>query len=179
MATISQFKAQMAQGGARPNQFAVELSFPAGVLQATGGADVATTAEFLCKAAQLPASTLEDITALYRGRPVHFAGERTFAPWTVSIYNEANFAIRNAMETWHNLIVQYSATNGSVAPSSYQVDMSVYQLNRNDRIIKTYRFYDAYPTSIGAIGLDFDANNQIEMFDVEFTYNYFTASNVV
>lgn len=179
MATISGFKAQMAQGGARPNQFRVELTFPALVLGTTGGPAVANAAQFLCKAAALPASTLEDITTLYRGRPVHFAGERTFAPWTVSIYNEANFAIRDAMETWHNFIVQYSATNGSVAPTTYQVDMSVFQLDRNDRVIKEYRFYDAYPTSVGQIGLDFDANNQIELFDVEFTYNYFTASNVV
>jgi hypothetical protein len=32
------------------------------------------------------------------------------------------------------------------------------------------------PTNIGAIQLDFDQQNQIEQFDVEFTYNYFTSN---
>jgi hypothetical protein len=63
-------------------------------------------------------------------------------------------------------------------PSDYQVDMSVHQLDRNDAIIKTYRFYDAYPTSVGQIALDFEQNNQIETFDVEFTYNYFTTDGI-
>lgn len=176
MPTISNFKAQMARGGARPNQFRVQLTFPS--IVGAQGTISAYTGQFLCKSAQLPASTLEDIAVSYRGRPVHFAGERTFAPWTVSVYNDENFQIRNAMERWSNLVLSYTATNGIVSPSDYQVDMSVFQLNRNDDVIKEYRFFDAYPTSVGAIGLDFDANNQIELFDVEFTYNYFTASDI-
>lgn len=176
MATISSFKAQMQGGGARPNQFRVELTFPVlvgGVASAAGNA-----AQFLCRSASLPASILEDITTAYRGRPVHFAGERTYQPWTVSVFNETNFLIRNALERWHNIIVNYDATNGVTRPGDYQVDMAVYQLDRNDRVIKTYRFYDAYPTNIGQITLDFEQNNQIEMFDVEFTYNYFTTDGI-
>ena len=177
MSTISEFKAQMAFGGARPNQFRVELGFPAflsGSVNAAGYAGY-----FLCKSATLPASTVEDITTFYRGRPVHFAGERTFAPWTVNVLNDNNFLIRNIMETWSNQIVNYSATNGMIAPSMYMAGMmTVYQLDRNDTPIKSYTFYDVYPISVGQIGLDFDQNNQIETFDVEFMYNYFVASNV-
>lgn len=176
MATISAFKAQMQGGGARPNQFRVELTFPAfvgSIASAAGGA-----AQFLCKSAQLPASTVEDITSLYRGRPVHFAGERTFQPWSISVYNDTDFLIRNTMERWQNNILNYTSTNGIMRPTDYQVDMSVYQLDRNDRIIKTYRFYDAYPTNVGQIQLDFESNNQIETFEVDFTYNYFTTSGI-
>jgi len=171
MTTISQFKAQMTGGGARPNQFRVELSFPTfvGVAGVTGLAG-----QFLCKSTTLPASTIEDITAWYRGRPVHFAGERTFAPWRVAFYNDSNFGLRNAFELWSGTISNYSATNGTVNPGNYQVDMLVHHLDRNDNIVKTYRFYDAYPTNVGEIGLDFEQNNQIELFDVDFTYNYFT-----
>lgn len=176
MATISAFKAQMQGGGARPNQFRVELTFPAFVGSIASAAGNA--AQFLCRTAVLPASTMEDITAAYRGRPVHFAGERTFAPWTVGIYNDTNFLIRNVMERWHNGVLSYTATNGIMRPSDYQVDMTVYQLDRNDRAIKTYRFFDAYPTSVGQIALDFETNNQIEIFDVEFTYNYFTTTGI-
>jgi len=176
MATISAFKAQMQGGGARPNQFRVELTFPAfvgGVASAAGNA-----AQFLCRTAQLPMSNMEDIITQYRGRPVHFAGERTFQPWTIAVFNDTNFLIRNAMERWHNGVLNYSATNGVTRPSDYQVDMTVHQLDRNDRIIKSYTFYDAYPTNVGAIGLDYEQNAQIEQFDIEFTYNYFTTTGI-
>lgn len=176
MATISAFKAQMQGGGARPNQFRVELTFPAfigSVASAAGNA-----AQFLCRSASLPASTVEDIPAFYRGRPVHFAGERTFSPWSVNIFNDTNFLVRNVMERWHNVMLNYTATNGVLRPADYQVDMSVYQLDRNDRIIKTYKFFDAYPTNIGQIQLDFEQNNQLENFDVEFVFNYFTTDGI-
>ena len=54
--------------------------------------------------------------------------------------------------------------------------MNVFQLDRSGAIIKSYKFIDAMPTNIGAIQLDFDQQNQIEQFDVEFTYNYFTSN---
>lgn len=173
MANIADFKAQMIGGGARPNQFRVELTFPSYV---TLGIVAGQRAQFLCKAAQLPASTIETIPVLYRGRPVNFAGERTFQPWTVSIYNDTTFGIRNALEQWQSGIQNYNTTRGRVNPTDYQVDLTVHQLDRNGATIKTYKFVDAFPTNISAIGLDYEQQNAIEQFDVEFQYNFFTSN---
>lgn len=173
MANIADFKAQMIGGGARPNQFYVQLTFPSYVGL---GVVAGQQAQFLCKTAQLPSSTIEPITALYRGRPVQFAGERTFQPWTVSIYNDTSFNIRNALEVWQNGIQNYNTTLGRTNPRDYQVDLSVFQLDRSGAIIKSYKFVDAMPVNIGPIALDYDQQNQIETFDVEFTYNYFTSN---
>ena len=169
MANISEFKAQMIGGGARANQFRVELAFPSFV---TAGALVGLNSQFLCKAAQLPASTVDNVAVMYRGRAVNFAGERAFAPWTISIYNDTTFSIRNAMERWSDGVLNMGQTNGRTNPRDYQVDLLVHQLDRNGATVKTYKFVDAYPTSIGQIALDYETNNQIEIFDVEFTYNY-------
>jgi len=173
MANIADFKAQMIGGGARPNQFRVELVFPSYV---SLGVVAGQRAQFLCKAAQLPASTVENIGVLYRGRPVNFAGERTFQPWSVAIYNDTTFGIRNALEQWSNGVQNYNSTNGRVNPTEYQVDLNVHQLDRNGAIIKSYKFVDAYPTTISAIALDYEQQNAIELFDVEFTYNFFTSA---
>ena len=173
MANIADFKAQMIGGGARPNQFRVELTFPSYVAL---GVVAGQRAQFLCKAAQLPGSTIENIPVLYRGRPVNFAGERTFQPWTISIYNDTTFGIRNSLEQWQSGIQNYNSTTGRVNPTDYQVDLNVHQLDRNGAIIKSYKFHDAYPTSISAVGLDFEQQNAIEQFDVEFTYNFFTSN---
>lgn len=173
MANIADFKAQMIGGGARPNQFRVELTFPSFV---TLGVIAGQRAQFLCRAASLPASTIETISIPYRGRPVNFAGERSFQPWTVSIYNDTTFNVRNALEQWQSGIQQYNTTNGRTNPTDYQVDLSVHQLDRNGGSIKTYKFTDAFPTNIGAITLDYEQQNAIEQFDVEFIYNFFTSN---
>lgn len=176
MSTISAFKAQLQGGGARPNQFRVDLNFPAFI--GSAGSAAGNAAQFLCVASSLPASNVTDVTIAYRGRPVYLAGERVFQNWAVSVLNDTNFLIRNALEKWSNGIANYTTTNGILRPSDYQVDLSVYQLDRNDNVLKTYRFFDAFPTSIGGINLSYGSNNEIETYEVQFAFNYFTASKI-
>lgn len=173
MANLSDFKAQLIGGGARANQFRVDLTFPSYV---SAGAAVGINAQFLCKAAQLPGSTIENMPVYYRGRVVNFAGERSFAPWAVTVYNDTTFTIRNALEKWSDGVLNHSQTNGRVNPRDYQVDLLVSQLDRNGATVKQYKFIDAYPTSVGPVGLDYEQNNQIETFEVDFTYNYWTST---
>lgn len=170
MADISNFKAQLTGGGARPSQFSTIITFPNWV---AGGTLAGQQTQFLCKATSLPGSSVENIGVMYRGRPVNFAGERSFAPWSISVYNDTSFNIRNAFEDWSKGIQAYSEIKGRTNPSDYQRDMVVNQLDRSGAIIKGYKFFDAYPVEIGAIGLDYEATNQIEMFDVTFVFNFF------
>lgn len=172
MAKISDFKAQLSSGGARTNQFRVDITYPSYV---TTGIVAGQQGQFLCKAAQLPASDITNMEMFYRGRPVNFAGERTFQPWTISIYNETSFNIRNAFEQWSHGIQNLNSTEGIVNPRDYQVDMAVHQLDRNGATVKSYKFVDAYPITISTIQLDYD-NPQIELFDVTFVYNYWTSN---
>lgn len=173
MAQISDFKAQLTGGGARANQFRVNLTFPSYVTQ---GVVAGQQAQFLCKSAQLPAATIENMQINYRGRQVNLAGERTFETWPVTIYNDTSFNIRNAFEQWSHGIQNLADTTGRVNPRDYQVDLSVDQLDRNGAIVKSYKFVDAYPTVISSIALDYDTVNQIETFEVVFQYNYWTSN---
>lgn len=174
MPTISDFKSQLAQGGARSNQFTVQLTFPA--VAAAGDAD--RSASFLCNATSLPAVTIDNIPLAYRGRPVNFAGERSFAPWSVTIINDGDFKIRDAFERWSHAIANMQQTNGLVNPIDYQSQLTVFQMDRNDVDLKQYDFYDAYPIEIGQMGLSYD-NPQIQTFDVTFQYNWYEPSRVV
>lgn len=172
MANISEFKSRLTGGGARANQFRAQLFFPAFV---DNGNSAGEEAQFLCNSAQLPSSTIDPITVLYRGRPINFAGERTFAPWTVSIYNDTNFNIRNALEQWSDGIQNVDATTGVTNALDYQMDLQVQQLDRNGAVIKTYTFIDAFPTEVGDIALGYDQGTAIETFNVTFLYNYWTS----
>lgn len=174
MSTIAEFKSQMQQGGARPNQFMVSITFPPFV---QNNALAGQKLQFLAKSAQLPSSTVSDVPVSFRGRPVHFAGEREFEPWTIEVYNDNDFIVRDAFETWVDTIQNAESTNGTMRPSAYQYQMQVMQMDRNDAIVKRYTFYDAWPMSVGQIALDWDANNQIEIFPVTFQYNYWMSDS--
>jgi hypothetical protein len=169
MASVQDFKSKLIGGGARANQFMVKLNSPAGVN--VNGA-VLDSVRFLCKAASIPASTVDDIPLQYRGRTLHVAGERTFAPWTVSIYNDTTFGIRSWLENWSQTIQDHSSTFGTTTPLLYQANLEVHQLDRSGAGIRSYQFISAYPVEIGPIGLDYDQTNAIETFDVTFIYDY-------
>ena len=36
----------------------------------------------------------------FRGRKIYIGGDRTFDTWSITVLNDTNFKIRNAMERW-------------------------------------------------------------------------------
>jgi hypothetical protein len=168
---VDDFKSKLVGGGARPNLFKVTLNFPTYV----EGSD-AELASFLCRAGQLPGSTIPAMPIAFRGRQLQMAGDRVFEPWAITIMNDTNFTVRNSIERWMNGINEHSANTGRVNPADYQVDLTVDQLDKDEVVLKTYKFISAFPTALSPIDLAYDANDQIEEFTVEFTYQYWTSN---
>ena len=190
--TLSQFKSRLAGGGARPNLFEVSIpTFPSAIVDAWGSGDQSEngTFKFLCKAAQLPASNTSSFQVPFRGRNLKVAGDRTFDAWTVTIINDEDFQLRTAFERWANTISKLDDATGVTNPSSYMTDAYVTQLGRgaerfattneggNSAVLRTYKFYDIFPTRISEIALSYDDGDQLETFDVEFDIQYFTIGN--
>jgi len=190
--TLSQFKSRLAGGGARPNLFEVSIpSFPSSIIDAWGSGDQSEngTMKFLCKTANLPASIVTEVPVPFRGRTLKVAGDRTFEPWTVTIINDEDFQLRTAFERWMNVISKLDDATGVTNPSSYMTDAFVQQLGKGaerfattnnggeSSVLRTYKFYDIFPTNISAIGLSYDTANEIETFDVTFQVQYFTIGN--
>ena len=98
--------------------------------------------------------------------------------WTVTVYNDTDFMIRNAMERWNNGINDLVTNTGVSNPSDYQTDLFVEQLDRDDVVLKSYIFRNSFPTQLSAISLDVTTNNAIETFDITFKYQHFEASGV-
>lgn len=178
---------------ARPNLFHIELGFPAiaenvpfigGEPGATGPAaeglaglgknnpsNAATVGitTVLAKAANIPASTVGVIDVPYRGRVLKIAGDRTFEPWTVTILNDAGFALRSKFEAWSTNIqaLQQNLQNTS-SPGEYCADAIVRQFNRQGAVAKSYKFHQIWPSNISAIDLAWDSNDTPEEYTVEF-----------
>ena len=175
--SLSQFKSQLAGGGARPNLFEVSIpSFPDAVATSDWSNEYQKTFKFLCKAAQLPASTVSPITVPFRGRNLKVAGDRTFAPWTVTIINDTTMDTRNALERWMNGINAHTANTGLTNPVDYQADLVVEQLDKDGTTTKTYNFRGAFPTAVGSISVSYDNADVIEEFDCEFAVQYWESN---
>lgn len=187
--TISGFKSKLAGGGARANLFEVQIpSLPSNITWAS------EDFSFLCKTAALPASNIGSVDLPFRGRILKVAGDRTFDPWTVTIINDENFKLRTAFEQWANLMNKLDNATGATNPGSYMTNAFVHQLGRgasggresttNDSAstngtsispLRTYKFYDIFPTNVGQIDLSYDSSDEIETYQVEFQVQYWTA----
>ena len=182
---LTDFKTALAQGGARPNLFEVEIS--AGTLPTGVHKFNEPKFKMLCKAAQLPASNVASIDVPFRGRTFKVAGDRTFDTWTITVINDNDFNIRRSMEEWMQFVAQYEDGSGATSPDSYMKNATVHQLGRQKskigggtdnaygdglQIVKSYQFKDIFPTNVSAIDLSFDSSDTIEEFTVEFQVNF-------
>ena len=182
--SINDFKSRLRGGGARPNLFKVDIP---GFF---GNDDTFT---YLCKAAAIPASVVASIDVPFRGRILKVAGDRTFEPWTITVINDENFAIRRKFEEWMQEIAQYSDASGYSDPVGYMKNALVTQLGRKHpgkegdkeasqgsdlahyegnglSEIAHYTFFSIFPTNLSAIELNYESTNAIEEFQVEMQF---------
>ena len=169
--SISNFKSKLTGGGARANLFEVVLTFPDAAQPDTAVLD---KSRFLVKGANLPASNVAQIEVPFRGRVLKIAGDRTIDSWTVTVINDTDFGVRSAFERWMNTINRMSDNTGLTNPADYQADAYVYQLDRDGSTLRSYRFYDTFPTQVGPIELSYDAQG-IQEFTVELQVQYWEA----
>jgi len=179
--TISDFKSRLVGGGARPNLFEVRMTDLPDFVEGWPS----ETFQFMCKAAALPASNIAAIDVPFRGRIFKVAGDRTIDTWTITIINDEDFRIRNAMEAWMDGIAKLSNNLGATNPSAYMRNATVFQLGRGanprsenadgDRnaVLAEYEFIDMFPTNISQIDLSYDSSDTIEEFTVEFQVQSF------
>ena len=188
--SISKFKTALAGGGARPNLFEVRLtSIPGGVEWDSDNF------KFMCKAAQLPASTIANIDVPFRGRIFKVAGDRTIENWTLTIINDEDFKYRTAFEGWMQHILRLENNTGTTSPQEYMTNADVIQLGRGNQMESTgstegsyddsatgvtvsglarYQFQDIWPVNVSSIDLSMDNSDQIEEFTVEFAVQSFS-----
>ena len=173
--TISQFKTALGGGGVRPNLFEVRLD-ASNLTEFMGGVPAENLA-FMCKAAALPAQNVASIDVPFRGRQFKVAGDRSIDNWTITVINDENFAVRNAMEAWSQSIVDLATNQGQIAPTNYMSSADVFQYSRQKGdgesvgVLKQYRFTDIFPVTVGDIALSYESGDTIEEFDVEFAVN--------
>jgi len=178
---VSKFLTTIGQG-VKPNMFLVDIFFPTDVKLASADQSLVN---ILCKSAALPGSNLGVIEVPFRGRTVKIAGDRTFDTWSVTFFNDKDFKSRAFFELWMDNINTHEANTAPLfrpqsSAGGYMANLEVKQLEKtkaeNGEIIRTYKLWHCFPTSVGQIDLAYDSNDQIEEFTVEFQMSYWTAT---
>lgn len=171
---INEFKAGLPFGGARNTLFQVTITNPV-----NSAGDLRTP--FNVTAASLPPLSLGQVKVPYMGRSIPLAGDRVYPPWNVTVINDEDFLIRNAMENWNNAINTFEGNVNAFAtdsPNEYKSQAQVFQYNKRNQIIRTYQFNGIWPAEITEIELDWGATDRIQSFQVVFAYDNWSVSGV-
>ena len=162
---INEMRSELVYGGARQNLFQVKIENPA-------NSSAYLKTPFMVTASQIPESQLGIIPVYYFGRQMKLAGDRQFGDWTVTILNDEDFLVRNAMEEWSNRINRLERNVRDIR--RYKGTAEVTQFDKGGNPIRTYEFQGIFPSVISPIELDWSTTDQIEQFQVTFQYDYWT-----
>ena len=171
--SATQFKSNLAQGGARPSLFHVELQYPSAVKNIPS-----KPSKFFIKGTSIPASTIGAYDVFFHGKPIKIAGDRTFDTWETTIINDEDYGIRIALEKWMDLISNhqlntrskdnFDITEGEGAP--YKRDIWVTQYGKDGEHKHHYHFLGAFPTALSTIALDW-GTQEIEEYTCTWTFD--------
>ena len=172
---IEEIRSQLTLGGARPSLFQVTITNPV-----NSAADIKVP--FLVRASSVPASNLGTVQVPYFGRTIKLAGTRTYSAWGVTVINDEDFLIRNAMEQWSHAINSARGNLralGSASPLLYKATAEVTQFSKTGIPVRTYRLNGIFPTAVEGMALDWSQGDQIQEFNVSFEYDYWEVSGGV
>ena len=165
---INSFREELEFGGARASLFSIELQNP---VDGRGDDKI----RFMARATALPTSSVGFSEIPYFGRTIKVAGQRRYDDWLITVINDEDFAVRHALEAWHNSLNSHEPNvrdSGYQRPESYKRDGSVIQYSKAGDILRKYKFVGCFPSDLSAIGLDWAQADVIEEFQVNFKYDY-------
>ena len=184
MANLTSFKGKIGYG-IRPNLFMVQVTnLEANLAESdkVNGSDADFT--FLCRSAGIPASTIGTVEVPFRGRVIKLPGDRTFESWTITVMADESMEVRAYFEKWMEKLNKHE--NGAGYTEDFASTLKVSQLARGTStsdalkdphsVVRSYDFYNAFPTNIAQIDLSYDNNNTIAEYTVEFQYDWWEAS---
>lgn len=178
--SVTDLRNGMNLGGARPTLFKIQLTLPSTVSGLVNGGALRKL-QISCRASELPASQLGNMPMAFMGRTINNPGDRTFSPWTVRIYNDEDFMVKDMFENWSNIINSRLGNirqTGTSAPLEVKANGTISQYSRVDdnTPIRTYTFQGAWPQNVEGIQTDWGALDQVEEFGVTFMFDWWDVS---
>ena len=168
---VNTFTSKLKGGGARTNLMWCSMTPPQGI---AGMSDWT----YLCKASQIPASTITAVEVPYFGRNVKVAGEsREFAPLTTTVVQDEGHAIYNGLVSWMSFLnapMQNTSKAGIFAArNSYTTQITLQMYKKDGVKDQDWVFVNCWPSNMSPIDLNWDSVNTIQEFTVDWQYDYY------
>lgn len=164
--SITNFK-QSFNGGTRANRFEVRIvdGWP-------GMSPYALDTKFKIIATQFPTAQLNAITIPYRGRPVNFAGDRQYSPWTITVYDDNNVDnLWRAFNKWKEMLDGHKTHKSSdFTYKTLQKRWEVLQYDANGNTIRHIQLQRCWPSVVGQINLDMGSTDLVA-FTVQLVFD--------
>ncbi|ALY07000.1 tail tube protein [Vibrio phage vB_VmeM-32] len=128
--------------------------------------------KFKCKAAALPGAAVEAIPVSYQNKKIKIAGDRTFEDWNISVYNDDEHDTRQSFLDWQALAQSQNREISGETPETYKKLGIIRQLNRKGVVTKTYTINGIWPTNVQEVQLDWDTNNEVQVFEVTLSVDW-------
>lgn len=148
---------------ARPNKFLIEIP------------SLSEKFRFMAKGGTIPGFATGEVSRGFMGRKVYLAGDIQFEPWTIQVYNDAEFGTWDELHAW---FYQTDSTDGTVfgaTPAEYKRQGFVHHYKRDttgQTPSKSFGLQGLFITGMSEIRLDWEDNNSVEIFDVTFRFDY-------
>lgn len=154
------------KGLAKPTQFLIEFTLPAGVVGSLDTRDLS----ILCQTTSLPTRTITTVD--YAGTQRHsfkIPSGYSFDSLTCTFLVGNDFFPKNLFDNW---------INRSVDPLSYRVryleqyssTVRIYQLDTEGNFIYGIKLNHAFPTDMNSLELDAGATDSVHKLNVTFSY---------
>ena len=169
---ISDFKAALPYGGARPTLFDFTVTGAPSAVDTTNLGNM----KHYCNVSAIPALTVTPIERVYFGRTVKIPGDMVFADLSTSFINTEDYSVRNEIETWMNAINGHSGNKSDLLNSTgdWQGEGTLTQYSKDGKSLMVYTFVGLWPQTVAEIALSYDTVSDIETYDVTWSYNYYT-----
>jgi len=168
--------------GTRPNRFKITGSFPSAVTSTNltqNASDTTARFDIYCKATSLPGSSIGVIPVAWQGRIVKFSGERTYADWSIQIYDSSTPAqgLKQTFETWINLmnhrekhVLDYSLTSDWTVYSGDVVNSVA--TSADSGYSQSHVLRHCFPIDISPIDMSYDMTDTFAEFTVTMAYDF-------
>lgn len=137
--------------------------------------DSDSTVTAFARSSTLPSYTIGVVEVPFQTQKWRIAHTAEFdGKWSVKFLCDEGHAVRNKIIGWMQRAYDPSITRNG-APIEYKADnIKAVQLDRTSTAVVQYQFVGMFPTKVNEIEISHSASEEPEMFDTEFTYDYWT-----
>jgi hypothetical protein len=182
MANMNEIISVSGAGYSRPNRFWVLIPPPRIFLnQSSGRVEQKDLRQILlnCNNAVFPSKIMGTSEHRIKGSLRKMPYDIIYNDFTFSFYNDDAFSERAFFESWMKGMYKEGDNGyGFEYYENYITNITVAQLNIQNRAIRKTTIFEAFPINISEIGLGYENNDAVEVFTVTFAYKHFESVSI-